>query len=347
MSETRYLTADKAEEIRSYLRAFSEDTGLSGHDLARLLDVHPSTVGHILDGKDRPSPELADRLLRMIREYREAHQGERIEQDASGRALAATPATPKASAPAGFQPTRCARTVMGTLDFAARKRLSGGIFGDPGVGKSAAVRQWSATTKHAHLVVTCRAYTSYTKLLQAIARGLGLGDGGISLGDLDEAAHEELSARPRLLVIDEADMLNSRTLDWLRTFQDECGRTNVVYLGKPAFYRRLQISHVRSSQDLRQVWSRLAFRRFLGGIDRAEVVAAVAAHGLADAFEPQALDALFDAIHGSYRDLDMTVALIEQILEENARLGGKVTPAVVNKATESRFGADMGKRGAR
>lgn len=344
----RYITDEQAEEARLYLRAFRDDTGLSAHDIARLLDVHPSTIGHILDGKDRPSPELREKMLAEMRRYREAHAGERVGHDESGRTLAETPVTSKSERPDSFQATKCARIVIGTLDFAAKRRLSGGIFGDPGVGKTAAVRQWSATTKHPHLVVTCRAYTSYTKLLRAIAKGLGLGDSGRSVGDLDEAAHDELADRPRLLVVDEADMLNARTLDWLRTFQDESrGRSNVVYLGKPAFYRRLQISHARSSQDLRQVWSRLAFRRFLGGIDRAEMAAAVGARGLGDAFEPEAMDALFDAIHGSYRDLDMTLALVEQIIAENPRLGGKVTAAVVAKATENRFGADMGKRGAR
>src|SRR6185437_10190872 len=334
--------APSTDALSADLRDFAERNALNGSDLARLADIHPTTAQDALAGRSTIGPGVATKLLRVMREYVPGRES--IERDRSRRAVTLTPVTLAATPFANFQATRAARTVMGVLDRAARKRMSGGISGDPGVGKSAAVRQWSATTEHPHLLVTCRAYTSVFQLVRSIARGVGARMSG-HFADLDDATHEELCARPRLLVIDEADMLTARTLDWLRSFIDASdGKTNFVLLGKPAFYKRLEVSHARSSQDLRQVWSRLAFRRLLGGIERAEMMHAIESRGMTAAMEPEAADALYDAIGGSYRDLDMTLTLIAQIVEENAKLGGRITRAAVAKAVESRFGADIGRR---
>jgi len=324
------------------LLRFVERHALSGHDVARLADLHPTTAQDLIAGRAAPGPATASKIVRMMAEY--VAVDEEVLRDGRGRAVTPTPVTAAAEPERQFLATRAARTVMGTLDKAARKRWSGGIFGDPGVGKSVAVAQWSATTKYRHLLVTCRAYSSYSQIVRTLARGLGIGSAGL-LSALDDAVHDELAAHPRLLLFDEADMLTARILDWLRSLVDASGaKTNFVLLGKPAFYRRLETSHARSSQDLRQVWSRLAFRKFLGGIEREEMLAAIAAHGLDGALEPEAADPLYAAIAGSYRDLEMTIGLIEQIVEENPKLGGKITRAVVAKAVESRFGAGIGRR---
>lgn len=342
----RYLTLAAGEELRGKLRAFSRRTGLGTMEIARATGMTWPGVHYIRTGKRaHPARESCERLTTFMDNYLRSHGSDsKVERDEMGHALVETDSARRCDQPADFILTASARVVLSSLDFCARRHINGAIFGDPGVGKSEAMRYWSATTKYPHAVVFCRAYTSYTKLLRAISRVLDI-DGPTTVGDLDDALHEELAARPKLLVIDEADMLNARTLDWLRTIWDESGRrSSFVLLAKPAFYHRLQVAHARSRQDLRQVWRRLAHKKMLAGITREEMLEYLGRRELAKMLEPGAGDALYDACGGSFGDLDMMVEIIRQILDENPKLAGKVTVAAVEKARQARFGADIGRR---
>lgn len=341
------LPVAAGRKLRAELTAFCALTGLGVMDICRATGLTWPGVYYLKTGRRNPSPDSAARLNQFMAEYIRSHphaDKERIERDAMGHPLNAdTPASARCPAPEGFIMTRAARVVTNALDYCARRRLNGAVFGDPGVGKSEALRYWSASTKYEHLVIFCRAYTSYSALLRAFARALRIE--GLAHAELDDAVHEELTENPRMLVLDEADMLNARTLDWLRTLWDESGRrSNFMLFAKPAFYQRLQTVHARSRQDLRQVWRRLAFRKFLDGVDESEMLEFLASRGMASKLEDGAAAALFAAIGGSFGDLDMMAELMRQMLDENPKLGGRITPALVEKARDVRFGADILRR---
>ncbi|MGH7090259.1 MAG: hypothetical protein ACREFQ_15290, partial [Stellaceae bacterium] len=57
--------------------------------------------------------------------------------------------------------------------------------------------------------------------------------------------------------------------------------------------------------------------------------------------EPGAAPLIQQAIGGSFGDLDMLVEIMRQMLDENPKLNGRITPALVEKAREVRFGADI------
>lgn len=332
-----------AQQFRADIATFRTHTGLSLTDMTRATGLTWAGLHYIANGRRSPNPDSVSRVTTFMNEYMRSHpQSENIERDARGHPLNVdTHGSARCAAPEGFIVTRAAKVVIAALDYCARRRLNGAVFGDPGVGKSEAMRHWSAGTKFPHLVIFCRAYTSYSALLRSLARALGM-DGAASIRDLDDAVHEELAAHPRMLVLDEADMLGARTLDWLRTLWDESGRqSNFMLFAKPAFYQRLQTAHARSKQDLRQVWRRLAFRKFLDGIDDAETLEFLASRGMADKLEPGAAPLIQQAIGGSFGDLDMLVEIMRQMLDENPKLNGRITPALVEKAREVRFGADI------
>lgn len=347
MPVNRHLPSTASTQFRRELLEFRRRTGLGFSEISRASGLTWVGLHYIATGRRRASRDSIERCATFMRDYLRSHprpEEEKVERDERGHALATTDGTRRCARPEGLIMTQAARIVISALDYCARRHLNGAVFGDPGFGKSKGMRYWSSTTKFPHAVFFCRAYTSYAALVRSFANVLGL-DGPASLADLDEAIHEELSERPRMLVIDEADMLNARTLDWLRTIWDESGRaSNFVLFAKPAFYRRLQAQHARSRQDLRQVWRRLAFRKFLPGIDESEMLEYLAARGLAAKLEPGATALLRQAIAGSFGDLEMMAELIEQMLEETPALQGRITPALVDKAREARFAADIVRR---
>lgn len=337
-----------AVDPRTRVRCFCERYGFGPGDLERLSGGDRPNIHRWLGGHCTLGPGAVDHLLEAVAEYEYANPRAELIERRGNTIDNPTPVTSRFEQVAVFQRTTAARAVLGALDYCASQRLSGGIFADPGVGKTVAARQWSATTRHRHLFVTARPFTTYTRLLHALGAEL-FGTmphviGGLAAAALDDRLHEELASKPRLLVIDEADMLGPRTLDWLRTIQDASdGRSTFVLIAKPAFYLKLSTYHARSNHDLRQLWSRIAFRRFLSGITREEMMCELDARGVSQSFDAEALEALYATTAGSYRDLTMVLALINQILKENPRLQGRATAVVVAKAEEMRFGAGIGR----
>ncbi len=331
------LSGKESVALRAELRAFRERSGLGYLHIANATGLSYPAIHYIQSGRRRrPSIVCADRIRQFMATYHIAEVPVRAHM---GHVLDETAATTKSSAPEEFVETRAARTVMNALNYCARKHQNGAVFGHPGVGKSHALRAWSARTRYAHCIVFCRAYTSYSKLVRAIAGAMGLGqEGGTSA--LDEAIHEELARSPRLLILDEADMLPARALDWLRSIWDESGKqSSFMLLAKPAFQSRLQTAHLRSSQDLTQLWSRILFRAAVEGITREESAAVLAQRGFAGKIEAPAAEALYSAADGSFRELEMLLTLAEILLEENPKLNGRITEAVIEKAQAQRFGA--------
>jgi len=343
---TSQLTLTEAAKLRGELRHFQSHTGLGRYEIARITGMSWPGVHYILNGsRRRPQQVSAERLRTFMASYLQSHPGAATaERDDMGHALAATEATTKAAAPEDFVMTRAARTVHEVLNYCARRGHNGGIFGDPGTGKTLSLSRWSAMTRHRHVIIWCHAYTSYTRLVRAIARALGVPAGG-SIDVLDDLIHDELAAHPRMLLLDEADMLSARTLDWLRTLWDRSDhRSNFVFTAKPAFYRRLQSAHARSQQDLRQIWQRLAVKQMIAGFDRDELAQVLTSRKLTGRIDADAAEALFSMSQGSFRELVMILDLVEQALEENPKLAGRITPKVVDAAYRSRFGAEFTRR---
>ncbi len=341
------VTRAEGDLLRANLVQFRERTGLSMLDVSRATGLSYPGVHYVASGR-RPQPQrdTFNNLSGFMRDYLRSHpEREQIDRNQLGHAMNETETAARCAAPDNFLMTAAAQKVTNALNYCARRHLNGALFGDPGVGKTAAMRHWSATTQTTHAVIFCRAYTTYSKLLRAIATAVGVS--GQQTSDLDDLVHEQLSAHPLMLVVDEADMLGARTLDWLRSLWDESNRrSHFVLLAKPAFYRRLQTEHGRSKQDLRQVWRRINFKAFVTGISRDEMLAYLGKVGLGDKLEPEAIEPLHIATGGSFGDLDMLVEIIEQILSESPKAGGKITVRMVEKARDVRFGTGMVRRHA-
>lgn len=335
MHTSEQLSSQETLELRSQLNAFIDKTGLGVRDIARGADLAHNTISQISTGTRSGSKGSAARLAAFMQTYK---------SDGAAHGTRETQALRRSELAGDFVMTRAAAQVLAGLDHCVKRGINGVALGDPGTGKTRAVEHWSAVTQFPHLLIYCRAYTTYASLVRSLGRALGLESA--SVGELDDRIHEELAVRPKMLILDEADMLAARTLDWLRTIWDSSDKRSLFFLtAKPAFYERMQTAHARSrNQDLRQLWRRIAFRKFIAGIERDEMDQVLAERGWAERIDRDAAALLYDCIGHSFGELEVYLANIDQILEENRKLGGRVTRQAVELARNARFGIEFSRR---
>ena len=132
-------------------------------------------------------------------------------------------------------------------------------YGAAGVGKTWALRRFSAERSSAIYTAMSPAETTPTAVLSEIADAMDVG-GGVKTGRaLRRAVTRALAGRNAVLVVDEAHHLTSALLDMVRCLHDaaECG---VVLAGNEPLWSRLA-SGERAAQLVSRVGIRRRFRK--------------------------------------------------------------------------------------
>lgn len=112
------------------------------------------------------------------------------------------------------------------------------IVGEPGLGKTEAVRDYAQREAHAYVITAEPAMNKISVMLSAIAMTLGSYDNGRSYMTSRGIA-KKLSEKRSLLIFDEAQRLSSEMLDQLRTYYDQC-RCGIALVGNRAILKNLE-----------------------------------------------------------------------------------------------------------
>lgn len=210
------------------LEQYIADTGLSQAAVAKQLVKSPTTINQYLKG---------------------TYQGDVAAIDDAVAELVARHELKGVSA--GFVETQSARRILEVCTMAHRMGCMNMVIGDAGLGKTAALKQYAATTKNVLLIETDTTY-SVRMLLSEICRALGItaprGNPAMMAAIIDK-----LKDSRRVLIIDEAELLNYRALETIRRIHDKAG-IGVVFAGMP----RLR-ANFRSGKagDYNQLYSRI------------------------------------------------------------------------------------------
>lgn len=220
------------------LKAFMDTHKMSQKQVASLFDVSITTVSQYLNGKYPTDTKWLDD---KVDELLARHKAKVVE----------------AKYNAQFVPTMTAKRGMEIMHFAHAEGEINVIYGAAGLGKTQMLKEYARTHSSAILIETDPSCTPKV-LLRKIAEAVGATSRGVN-NDVLSGIVEKLNGAERLLMIDEAELLSTRSLEFIRRIHDltNCG---VILAGMP----RLLVNLKGKNNELAQLYSRVGFACDLG-----------------------------------------------------------------------------------
>ncbi len=155
----------------------------------------------------------------------------------------------------GFAETSVSRCVMNAISYAHLRGTIAVVYGDAGVGKTCAVRQYMKKNSLALGVTMSPTYASITGVNELIAEQLGVRERVAR--KITREIVGKLRGSGRVLVVDEAQHLTVRALNHLRCISDESG-IGVALVGNEEVYGKLRGT---GRADFAQLFSRIGMRK--------------------------------------------------------------------------------------
>lgn len=220
------------------LRTLMDSKGYQQKQVAQLLGVSVATVSLYLKGEYNGNVADIDRKV-----------DELIERDKAK--------VVEAKYNAAFVPTHTAKRGMDVMRFAHIEGEINVIFGAAGLGKTQMLKEYERQNSSAVLIEVDPSCTPKV-LLRKIAEAVGATARGVN-NELLESIVTKLKGSERLLMIDEAELLSTRSLEFIRRIHDLTD-VGVVLAGMP----RLLVNLKGKNNELAQLHSRVGFALDLG-----------------------------------------------------------------------------------
>lgn len=236
------------------LKALMERKGYQQKQVAQLLGVSIAVVSLYLKGDYNGNVAEIDRKV-----------DELIERDKAK--------VVEAKYNAEFVPTLAARKGMDIMRFAHAEGEINVIFGAAGLGKTQMLKQYAKENSSAVLIETDPSCNPKV-LLRKIAEAVGANARGVN-NELLEGIVAKLKGSERLLMIDEAELLSTRSLEFIRRIHDLTG-VGIILAGMP----RLLVNLKGKNNELAQLYSRVGFACDLGNALSDEDLALLAGSAL-------------------------------------------------------------------
>lgn len=220
------------------LKEFMQAQGLGQKQVANAFGVSVATVSQYLSGKYQGNCEELDRKVDEMLERQKAKVVE-------------------AKYNAEFVPTLAAKRGMEVMRFAHVEGEINVIFGAAGLGKTQMLKEYARKNSSAILIEVDPSCTPKV-LLRKIAEAVGATARGVN-NELLDSIVSKLKGSERLLMVDEAELLSTRSLEFIRRIHDLTG-VGVVLAGMP----RLLVNLKGKNNELAQLYSRVGFACDLG-----------------------------------------------------------------------------------
>lgn len=238
------FTADdqRVNRARELARSYMSEHNISQAQMSAKLGVAPSTFNEFLKGVYcGRSSDIATKVAEFTG----------VQEDQ-----------------ARFVPIRNYKRVHEVLRRTKAQGEFAVIVGDPGLGKTTAVKAWVQQDEDA-VYVRIDGAMGKGDLLTILARRLGQLPRGHNLTRNLQSVIYALQEQPRLIIIDEADRLTIPKLELVRDIYDS-GNCSMVLIGLERFLLILKHGHSQK-ENLAQLYSRVGYLRKLDQLDPGDV----------------------------------------------------------------------------
>ncbi len=242
------------------IRTLIENKEVAPSQLAKELGVSPATVSQVLSDTYKANPvKILEKMSNWL-SLREV----------------------KSFAPIlnpGFVMTTTAQQILNDITFAHAVAEDGivVIYGAPGVGKTQALKYYAKNNNNVWFVFASPSISSLTSFLYEFALELGISNPPKRSGDLSRVIRDKVNQTQGVLIIDEAQHLDFRTLEALRIIQEQTALPMVLSGNKRTYSKMIGDSR---SEDFAQQFSRIAKRRAINKVKKYDVKAIADAWGI-------------------------------------------------------------------
>lgn len=211
-----------------------------------------------------------------------------------------------------FRPTQTTKTVFHGCNQAAKKNEIVVVVGDPGVGKTQALREFCLTYNKPFARVDCYQGQTPKAFLQMLARELVL-DGNTSKHSMLMAIADRLKGSPVLILVDEGDFLSEESLNHLRYIWDHAS-LGAVLCGTNELHQAFERNR-RSIEARARLKSRVSLTIKLLGLTRTEIKASIE-ESYDEEATPEVVQAFAKASCGIFRDLDFLIGTVDDLRDK-------------------------------
>lgn len=275
--------------MKKQLTDYMSSTGMNQSQVAKALGVSSTTISLYLKGiYNGRTGDIDDAVARLIKRYKDKV----VERQFN----------------TAFVPTLAAKRCLDVVRFAHVEGDINVITGAAGLGKTQALKHYIRKNPDV-VMIEVEPSCSPKVLLKAICNELGLSDIGLN-HDLFARITDKLCLG-RLLIVDEAELLSTKSLEYLRRLHDLTG-VGVVLAGMP----RLIVNLKGKFGELAQLYSRVGLACDLGNSLTKDDIALLAEQGLGTSKHN---DELFRVSNGNARRLNKLMRGVVRVAQMNER----------------------------
>ena len=227
--------------LQQKLAEFKAKSGMNQTQLARSIGTSPASISMYLNGTYAEKGGNYETIEPKIEAYLDM-------QDSKAR---------REELVLGFVSTKTTRRIAEVMRDAHEGGETVVIYGQAGLGKTQAVKNYCEKNPAAILIEANPSFTALV-LMRKLATAAKVSAMG-SLNDLFESVSDRLRDSGRLIVVDEAENLPLRALEIIRRLHDDTG-CGLVLSGMPRLVANLRGKH----GELVQLYSRVSVALNLG-----------------------------------------------------------------------------------
>lgn len=205
--------------LRDALRAVMTEKSISNASLARETGQSTAVISQYLNDKYKGNNDAVATALQVWLEAHEAAQN-------------TLPVQPE------YVVTPTGEKIIAALTYAQLTHTIALIYGNPGVGKTEALKHYARTSNNVWRIVASKTRTNELETLYELALRMGISNAPYQRGALSRLLRQRLTDTNALIIIDEADWLNYDAIEELRILQEECG-VGLAFTGNHKVYDRL------------------------------------------------------------------------------------------------------------